>query len=141
MTIGRQGSLGLTIFLSFAYGFAGFTLVIHHVYPDEVYQHDAPSNWLLAPLGAFCGFIGTTWVHELAHFFTARLLGGYVRKIQIGSGVLLGTFHIMGTRCDIHESLRSGAVWHLLTSTKNARTKLAAITGAAPLASVALAGI
>jgi len=69
------------------------------------------------------------------------MLGGFVRKIQIGSGNLLGSFRIMGTRCDIHESLRSGAVWHSLTSAKNARIKLAAITVAGPVASILLVGV
>ncbi len=134
----QQGSFGKTLFYSFAYGFAGFVLVIRHIFLDGAYDHDALCICLLTPIGAFLGFIGASFVHELAHFFVARLLGGFVRKIQISSGSLLGSFRILGTRCDVHESLRSGAVFYFLTSAENARKKLAAITAAGPLASITL---
>jgi len=140
MTIGRQGSFGLTVFLSFAYGFASFVLVINHSDLEPLYEHDFLSQWLLAPLGAFCGFVGATWVHELAHFFAAHFVGGHVHKIQIGSGKVLGTFRFMGAICEVHESLRSGLVLYSITSANRARMKLAFITGAAPLASLILAG-
>jgi hypothetical protein len=141
MAIGRQGSFGLTVFLSFAYGFASFVLVINHSDLKSLYEHDFLSHWLLAPLGAFCGFMGATWVHELAHFFAALFVGGHVHKIQIGSGKVLGTFRLMGTACEVHESLRSGLVLFSITSAKQARMKLAFVTGAAPLASLVLAGV
>ena len=140
MAIGRQGSFGLTLFLSFAYGFASFVLVINHSDLQPLYEHDFLSHWLLAPLGAFCGFMGATWVHELAHFFAAHFVGGHVHKIQIGSGKVLGTFRFMGAACEIHESLRSGFVLYSITSAKRARMKLAFVTGAAPIASLILAG-
>jgi tetratricopeptide (TPR) repeat protein len=140
MTAGRQGSLGLTLFISLAYGFASFVLIVNHSSLDRLYENDFLSYWLLAPGGAFCGFIGATWVHELGHFFAARTFGADVYKIQIGSGKLLGTFLLMGTPCAVHESLRSGMVLYGYSSAKNARKKMAVITAAAPLASIILAG-
>jgi hypothetical protein len=139
MSTNRQGSFGRTAFYSLVYGFAALLLLSRILPSNGFYETGFSPSWLLAPVGAFCGFIGATCVHEFAHFFAARIVGCHVVKIQIGSGKLLGTFRIMGTACELHESLRSGLVAYRLTSAKGARFKLAITTGAAPLASLLLA--
>jgi hypothetical protein len=135
------GTFAGTLFSSFVFGFACFMVVTRQLYPDDDYQHDFFSSWILAPLGALAGFFVSSVIHELAHFFTARYVGAFVRKIKIGSGRLLTTFRFMGTRCDIAESLKSGAVYYFLLSREGARTRMFLITASAPWASLLLAAV
>jgi hypothetical protein len=141
MKLGRRGPFGKTLLFSFAYGIVALHLAVRYFFQDDTYEHDALCLIVLAPLGALTGFIAASWVHELAHFFTARAVGAYVRKIQIGSGDLVASFRIFGTPCEVLESLRSGAVFYYILSAKNAREKMALVTAAAPIASLLLFAI
>ena len=134
----RQGSFLRTAVYSFIYGFAGLLLPTRCFHLDTAFLHDGVCLYVIAPIGAFAGFVIASIAHEFAHFFAARAVGGFVRKVEIGSGALLFKFLLWGTPWEIHESLRSGLVYHFITTEKKARLKLATITAAGPIVSLAL---
>lgn len=125
--------------MSLIYGYAALGVIYWRLFNDPIYIHDNVATYVVAPLGAFVGFVVAAVIHELGHYAATRLAGGDARKILIGSGSLLTEFRFLGTDWEIHESFRSGAVLFFLDEIEHARLRLAFIIVSGPVASILLA--
>jgi Zn-dependent protease len=111
--------------MSLIYGYTALGVIYWRLFNDPIYIHDNVATYVVAPLGAFVGFVVAAVIHELGHYAATRLAGGDARKILIGSGN--------------HESFRSGAVLFFLDEIGHARLRLAFIIVSGPVASILLA--
>jgi hypothetical protein len=136
-----QGSFGRTALMSFIYGYVAIGGIYRRIFDDTTYSQDHIATYVIAPLGAFVGFVTAAVIHELGHYAAARILRCPTVGILIGSGRFLARFQLLGTTWEIHESLRSGAVLFFLDRLDHARLRLASIIAAGPLSSILLAVI
>ena len=132
------GSIARILLLSVAFGHLSLLMLVGITGLPGIYANEGATSWIVAPAGFFCGMILAVCVHEFAHALAVRAVGGHLYGIEIGSGRLLVQFPVLGTKCRVHASLISGAVWYGLTSPLNLRRKFAFITASAPVATVAL---
>ncbi len=135
---GRRRSLITTLLVAFIYGAFSSAFVINQSAASLLYDRDYLSFCVLAPLGAFCGFLVFGGVHELTELLAARCAGFYVRSLVLGAGTIIAKFYFLGIPFVIGESLLGGKVHYLVTTQRHARLKMFLVTSAAVAAPLAL---
>lgn len=84
--------------------------------------------------------IGTI-VHELGHWFGARLVGEYPRRLEFGKGHVVLRTHFFKTKLNIYHKLRSAHIITIFASRKNYRIRKFLYVVMGPIANLLLAGL